>query len=88
MLARALWGAACLCITLTTTALAADTGKRTWDPDLKRWLTEQELGSIEVYLTEEQALKIEATSTHAAEHRAARVKLSASTWPPSQAPQQ
>ncbi len=40
------------------TALAVDPGKRTWDPDLKRWLTEEELGSIEVYLTEEQALKI------------------------------
>jgi hypothetical protein len=37
---------------------------------------------------EEQALKIEATSAHAIEHRAARVKLSASTWPPSPAPQQ
>ena len=58
MLARALWGAAYLCIALTTAAAAADTGKRTWDPDLKRWLTEKELGSIEVYLTEEEALKI------------------------------
>src|SRR5512132_2456242 len=58
MLARALWGAAYLCIALTTAAAAADTGKRTWDPDLKRWLTEEELGSIDVYLTEEQALKI------------------------------
>jgi len=38
--------------------IAADTGKRTWDPDLKRWLSEEELGSIEVYLTEEQALKL------------------------------
>ena len=36
----------------------AEPSKRTWDPDLKRWLTEEELGSIEVYLTEEQALKI------------------------------
>lgn len=39
-------------------ALAVDPGNRTWDPDLKRWLTEEELGSIDVYLTEEQALKI------------------------------
>ncbi len=39
-------------------AAASEPGKRTWDPDLKRWLTEEELGSIEVYLTEEQALKI------------------------------
>jgi H+/Na+-translocating ferredoxin:NAD+ oxidoreductase subunit G len=38
--------------------IAAETGKRTWDPDLKRWLSEEELGSIEVYLTEEQALKL------------------------------
>ena len=58
MLARAWWGAAYLCITLSIAAAAADTGKRTWDPDLKRWLTEEELGSIDVYLTEEQALKI------------------------------
>ncbi len=58
MLARALWGAAYLCIALTTAAAAADTGKRTWDPDLKRWLTEKELGSIDVYLTEAEALKI------------------------------
>ena len=39
-------------------AAASEPGKRTWDPDLKRWLTEEELGSIEVYLTEEQALKL------------------------------
>src|SRR5437773_11992996 len=58
MLARALWGAAYLCIALTTAAAAADTGKRTWDPDPKRWLTEKELGSIDIYLTEEEALKI------------------------------
>ena len=58
MLARALWGAAYLCVALTTAAAAADTGKRTWDPDLKRWLTEKELGSIDIYLTEEEALKI------------------------------
>jgi len=37
---------------------AGETPKRTWDPDLKRWLTEEELGSIDVFLTEEQALKI------------------------------
>ena len=72
MLARALWGAAYLCIALTTAAAAADTGKRTWDPDLKRWLTEKELGSIEVYLTEEEALKIlfpKAQKIHAEELR-------------------
>jgi Na+-translocating ferredoxin:NAD+ oxidoreductase RnfG subunit len=43
---------------LAPLVLAAETGKRTWDPDLKRWLTEEELGSIEVYLTKEQALKL------------------------------
>jgi Na+-translocating ferredoxin:NAD+ oxidoreductase RnfG subunit len=40
------------------TAAAADPPKPTWDPDLKRWLTEKELSSIDVYLTEEEALKI------------------------------
>ena len=72
MLARALWGAAYLCIALTTAAAAADTGKRTWDPDLKRWLTEKEHGSIDVYLTEEEALKIlfpKAQKIHAEELR-------------------
>jgi Na+-translocating ferredoxin:NAD+ oxidoreductase RnfG subunit len=58
MLARVLLGAMCLCITLTAASAAGDTSKQTWDPDLKRWLTEEELGSIDVYLTEEQALKI------------------------------
>lgn len=47
-----------LCLALSASAWAADAARRTWDPDLKRWLTEEELGSIEVYLTEEQALKI------------------------------
>lgn len=45
-------------LAVTATGYAAEAGKRTWDPDLKRWLTEEELGSVEVYLTEEQALKI------------------------------
>ena len=47
-----------LWIALAPLVIAAEPGKRTWDPDLKRWLTEEELGSIEVYLTEEQALKL------------------------------
>ena len=47
-----------LWVALAPLVIAAETGKRTWDPDLKRWLTEEELGSIEVYLTEEQALKL------------------------------
>ena len=45
-------------LALLTATSAADAPKRTWDPDLKRWLTEKELGSIDVYLTEEEALKI------------------------------
>jgi H+/Na+-translocating ferredoxin:NAD+ oxidoreductase subunit G len=47
-----------LWVALAPLVIAAETGKRTWDPDLKRWLTEEELGSIEVYLTEAQALKL------------------------------
>jgi Na+-translocating ferredoxin:NAD+ oxidoreductase RnfG subunit len=47
-----------LCLVLSASVWAVEPGKRTWDPDLKRWLSEEELGSIEVYLTEEQALKI------------------------------
>ena len=33
-------------------------GERVWDADLKRYLTEQELGFAEVYLTEDAALKL------------------------------
>jgi Na+-translocating ferredoxin:NAD+ oxidoreductase RnfG subunit len=58
-------------LALTTIGFAAEPGKRTWDPDLKRWLTEEELGSIDVYLTEEQALKIlfpKAQAIRAEEH--------------------
>jgi len=43
---------------LAPPGFAGELPKRTWDPDLKRWLTEEELGSIAVYLTEEQALKL------------------------------
>ncbi len=32
--------------------------ERVWDRDLKRYLTEQELSMAEVYLTEEEALKL------------------------------
>ena len=32
--------------------------ERVWDSDLKRYLTEQELSMAEVYLTEEEALKL------------------------------
>jgi len=39
-------------------AFASEPGTRTWDSDLKRWLTDKELGTIDVYLTEAQALTI------------------------------
>src|SRR5437870_1446757 len=58
MLSRPVFVAVLLILAFALPAFAADPQKRTWDPDLKRWLTEEELGSIEVYLTEEQALKI------------------------------
>ena len=58
MLRRVLTAALPLWIALAPLAVASEPGKRTWDPDLKRWLTEEELGSIDVYLTEEQALKL------------------------------
>jgi Na+-translocating ferredoxin:NAD+ oxidoreductase RnfG subunit len=48
----------CVGIMLTGALAIAETGKRTWDPDLKRWLTEEEVGSIDEYLTEEQAIRI------------------------------
>jgi len=58
MLRRVLATALPLWIACAPLVMAAETGKRTWDPDLKRWLTEEELGSIDVFLTEEQALKL------------------------------
>ena len=58
MLSRRGCVAVLLLLAFAFPAFAADPPKRTWDPDLKRWLTEEELGSIDVYLTEEQALKI------------------------------
>ena len=58
MLRRVLIAAFPLWFAIVPLTSASETGKRTWDPDLKRWLTEEELGSIEVYLTEEQALKL------------------------------
>ncbi len=58
MLIRVVSAALGLWLALVGLGGGAEPGKRTWDPDLKRWLTEEELGSIEVYLTEEQALKL------------------------------
>jgi len=58
MLRRVLTAALPLWFAFAPLADASEPGKRTWDPDLKRWLTEEELGSIDVYLTEEQALKL------------------------------
>jgi Na+-translocating ferredoxin:NAD+ oxidoreductase RnfG subunit len=45
-------------VALTPVVDAAESGGRIWDPDLKRYLTEKEIGKVEVYLTEEQALKL------------------------------
>jgi Na+-translocating ferredoxin:NAD+ oxidoreductase RnfG subunit len=58
MLRRVLAAALPLWIAFAPLAISSEAGKRTWDPDLKRWLTEEEIGSIDVYLTEEQALKL------------------------------
>jgi H+/Na+-translocating ferredoxin:NAD+ oxidoreductase subunit G len=58
MLTHGGWVMLTLCMVMAMPALSAEPSKRTWDPDLKRWLTEEEVGSIDVYLTEEQALKI------------------------------
>ena len=58
MLIRVFLAALLLGSALSAMPSAAEPGKRTWDPDLKRWLTDAEIGSIEVYLTEEQALKL------------------------------
>ena len=58
MLRRVLTATLPLWFAFAPLVIASEAGKRTWDPDLKRWLTEEELGSIEVYLTEEQALKL------------------------------
>ena len=32
--------------------------ERIWDQDLKRWLTPEELGHLEIYFTEEEAAKV------------------------------
>src|SRR2546428_5716402 len=45
-------------VALTPVVAASEPSARIWDPDLKRYLTEEELGKVEVYLTEEQALKL------------------------------
>jgi Na+-translocating ferredoxin:NAD+ oxidoreductase RnfG subunit len=58
MLSRTAIVAVWLTLILAPTLSASEPANRTWDPDLKRWLTEEEVGSIEVYLSEEQALKI------------------------------
>ena len=33
-------------------------GERVWDAELKRYLTEQEMTHVEVFLTEDEALKL------------------------------
>ena len=47
-----------LWVILAPIANASEPGGRIWDPDLKRYLTEEEVGRTEVYLTTEQALKL------------------------------
>ncbi|TLY24715.1 MAG: FMN-binding protein [Nitrospirae bacterium] len=47
-----------LWVILAPIANASEPSHRIWDPDLKRYLTEEEIGKVEVYLTEEQALKL------------------------------
>ena len=47
-----------LWVALAPIADAAEPSGRIWDPDLKRYLTEEEIGKVEVYLTEEHALKL------------------------------
>jgi H+/Na+-translocating ferredoxin:NAD+ oxidoreductase subunit G len=47
-----------LWVALAPIADASERSTRIWDPDLKRYLTEEEVGKVEVYLTEEQALKL------------------------------
>src|SRR3989442_7539488 len=47
-----------LWVALAPIADAAEPSNRIWDPDLKRYLTEEEIGKVEVYLTEEQTLKL------------------------------
>src|SRR5215831_7351090 len=46
-----------ICMTMMALPLPAR-GERVWDAELKRYLTEQELTHAEVFLTEEEALKI------------------------------
>jgi Na+-translocating ferredoxin:NAD+ oxidoreductase RnfG subunit len=58
VLTRVFLAALALWVALAGLVAAAEPGKRTWDPDLKRWLTDEEVGSIEVYLTEAQAIKL------------------------------
>jgi len=45
-----------LWVVLAPIADASEPGSRIWDPDLKRYLTEEEVGRTEVYLTTEQAV--------------------------------
>src|SRR5207247_1737490 len=58
MLRLAITAALPLSMRFAPLADAAEPSNRIWDPDLKRDLTEEELGKVEVYLTEEQALKL------------------------------
>ena len=48
----------CSCIALSLIPTLALGAERIWDNDLKRFLTEQEMSMAEVYLNEEESLKI------------------------------
>jgi len=58
MLRRVVTATFPLWVALAPVAIASEPGNRIWDPDLKRYLTAEEIGMVEVYLTEEQAMKL------------------------------
>ncbi len=51
-------GGLCLCLFTTVTHAEENVPERIYDYDLKRWLTPEELGHIEIYFTEEEAAKV------------------------------
>ena len=55
MITRLLAVSLAFCFVMSPAIVRAE---RVWDSDLKRYLTEQELSMAEVYLTEEEALKL------------------------------
>ena len=47
----------CLCLFTAVTNAQEKVSERIYDQDLKRWLTPEELGHVEIYFTEEEAAK-------------------------------